>query len=411
MKTAYELLKEIGFVRVSTTPEELKAAEIIKTSVEALGLEAKIETFPTQWAEIQEVSFEVTKPYQKKYNATAYQCGADCDGLVAPLLYFEDDTEVMKKQAKGKFLLVNGTAGHAGYKKFARTGCVGFITFNGNIDYTEKVDLDQKEFRPPLHEYGDMPGINLKVEDAMEMINLQASEVKVTIKQQRSTADSYNVICEIPGWEDDEAVICSAHFDTVPHSKGYWDNGTGSVCLYGMAQYFAKNQPRHTVRLVWCGSEERGCFGSEADCKMHPDEVEKARLNVNIDMIGSVLGRRFAAVTGPESLVHFIDYYGKEIGFPIRSSQRVASSDSTSFADVGIPAVSIGRGGNMQGGTIHSCLDVLEHVNERLMNEDIDFITSFTAKMANAYIIPVPKEIPQNMKAEIDQFYCREPKK
>ena len=65
----------------------------------------------------------------------------------------------------------------------------------------------------------------------------------------------------------------------------------------------------------------------------------------------------------------------------------------------------------MQGGTIHSCLDVLEHVNERLMNEDIDFITSFTAKMANAYIIPVPKEIPQNVKAEIDQFYCREPKK
>ena len=47
MKTAYELLKEIGFVRVSTTPEELKAAEIIKASVEALGLKAKIETFPT----------------------------------------------------------------------------------------------------------------------------------------------------------------------------------------------------------------------------------------------------------------------------------------------------------------------------------------------------------------------------
>ena len=43
------------------------------------------------------------------------------------------------------------------------------------------------------------------------------------------------------------------------------------------------------------------------------------------------------------SLVNYIKYLGCEVGFPIQVRQGVYSSDSTPFADNGIPSVSFAR--------------------------------------------------------------------
>ena len=39
--------------------------------------------------------------------------------------------------------------------------------------------------------------------------------------------------------------------------------------------------------------------------------------------------------------------------------------------------------------------------------EDIEFISQFTETMANAYVIPVVREMPQNMKDELDKYLGR----
>ena len=55
---AFALLNKIGFTRMGGTPEELKAAEILKEECESFGLAASIEPFDIQMATV-EAEFEI----------------------------------------------------------------------------------------------------------------------------------------------------------------------------------------------------------------------------------------------------------------------------------------------------------------------------------------------------------------
>ena len=85
-------------------------------------------------------------------------------------------------------------------------------------------------------------------------------------------------------------------------------------------------------------------------------------------------------------------------------SQGVYSSDSTPFADKNIPAVSFARITPPGGGEIHSRHDVIEHLSKRYLDEDIRYIVQFTEQMANAYVCPAKKEMPENMRKELDNY-------
>ena len=80
-------------------------------------------------------------------------------------------------------------------------------------------------------------------------------------------------------------------------------------------------------------------------------------LNINLDMIGCIMGKFIGCVTGEEKLCHYISYMGSELGFGIEVSQDVYSSDSTPFADKGVPAVSFARLAPGNTATIHNSYD------------------------------------------------------
>ena len=404
IEKTWELLNDIYFVRMGGTEEELKAARIIQDYLSELGLESRIEDFEVEMDTIEHAELKVTKPYEKTYECTGYKGALNTpeEGLTKKLVYFEQDNAVIGKMAKDAILLCNGYITLRSFPKIAKHQPAGFITYNGNIDTArEDVDLGEREFRSVLNKYGQMPGVNIKIHDAMEMLELGAEEVQIKLKGSLAKGISRNVVCDIPG-KSDEVVICTAHYDSSSFSKGAYDNGTGAVCLYGMAQYFAKHQPERTIRLVWCGSEERGLLGSHAYIADHPEELDKIVMNVNIDMIGSTMGKRIAVCTSEMGLVNYIDYDAKIKGFPIEVSQGVYSSDSTPFADKNIPAVSFARITPPGGGEIHSRHDVIEHLSKRYLDEDIRYIVQFTEQMANAYVCPAKKEMPENMRKELD---------
>ncbi|MBR5290124.1 MAG: M28 family peptidase [Erysipelotrichaceae bacterium] len=404
IEKTWELLNDIYFVRMGGTEEELKAARIIQDYLSELGLESRIEDFEVEMDTIEHAELKVTKPYEKTYECTGYKGALNTpeEGLTKKLVYFEQDNAVIGKMAKDAILLCNGYITLRSFPKIAKHQPAGFITYNGNIDTArEDVDLGEREFRSVLNKYGQMPGVNIKIHDAMEMLELGAEEVQIKLKGSLAKGISRNVVCDIPG-KSDEVVICTAHYDSSSFSKGAYDNGTGAVCLYGMAQYFAKHQPERTIRLVWCGSEERGLLGSHAYIADHPEELDKIVMNVNIDMIGSTMGKRIAVCTSEMGLVNYIDYDAKIKGFPIEVSQGVYSSDSTPFADKNIPAVSFARITPPGGGEIHSRHDVIEHLSKRYLDEDIRYIVQFTEQMATAYVCPAKKEMPENMRKELD---------
>ena len=406
INNTWKLLENLYFERLGGTSEELEAAKRIQQALkEDLGLDSTIEAFDVIRSNIKKVSFEVLEPYQKTYHATAYMNCVDVDNLELDLHYFEVDHPVSRKMVNGKCALISGYLGLKMYKALCESNAKAFITYNGDADFGP-YDVDDRELRALLKECGDLPGVHISTQDAMELVEKQASKVRITVEQEVYTCQSHNVICDIKG-ESEDWIVCTAHYDSVPNSKGAYDNATGSVCLYGMAENLKDKSLKHNVRFVWCGSEERGLLGSKAYVQMHKEELEHVKLCVNIDMIGTIMGSRIAVSTADMSLVHFIDYYGKMVGFPINSSQGVYSSDSTPFADAGVPAMSFARWTNSDTGRFHCRYDVMEHLSKRMLKEDIEFISQFTETMANAYVIPVVREMPQNMKDELDKYLGR----
>jgi hypothetical protein len=87
--------------------------------------------------------------------------------------------------------------------------------------------------------------------------------------------------------------------------------------------------------------------------------------------------------------------------------QDVYSSDSTPFADKGVPALSFARIAPPNTATIHNSYDTIALMKGEQMVEDIDFITAFTDRMANAVRLPVAKEIPESIKEKLDVYLTR----
>ena len=67
--------------------------------------------------------------------------------------------------------------------------------------------------------------------------------------------------------------------------------------------------------------------------KEHKEELDKIVLNINLDMIGTYMGKFISCVSAEDKLAHYISYMAAEIGFPIEAKTGVYSSDSTPFAD------------------------------------------------------------------------------
>ena len=111
-------------------------------------------------------------------------------------------------------------------------------------------------------------------------------------------------------------------------------------------------------------------------------------------------------------LVQYLKYLGTEWGFPVGAYQDVYSSDSTPFADKGVPAVSFARLAPPNTGTIHNSYDTIALMSGEQMVQDIEFLVAFSDRMANAVKMPVAKEIPENMKEKLDEYLTRKrPKK
>ena len=101
---------------------------------------------------------------------------------------------------------------------------------------------------------------------------------------------------------------------------------------------------------------------------------------------------------------------GKEVGFNITARQGVYSSDSTPFADKGVPSLSFARIAPRGGAEIHSRKDVMDFLDSKNYYETCEFINSFASRMINSKVFPVEQSIPDNMKNELDIYLGRKEK-
>ena len=96
-----------------------------------------------------------------------------------------------------------------------------------------------------------------------------------------------------------------------------------------------------------------------------------------------------------------------ELGMQVNSYQDIHSSDSTAFADSGVPAVSFARSCPGNIATIHNSYDTKTVLMPKNIIKDTEFIKKFAQRMADAQFFPICREIPENIKSKLDSYLCR----
>ena len=368
-----KIIAETAYVRMGGTAEELKCAATLTVD-------------------------------GKEIPCKGYFC-AGSGTVEAPIYYLRDNNPYSLQQCKGKIVLFDGYLGYWKYQDLLEYGAAGFITYDGNANYADR-DIDQRELREFVHKGNKMLGVNINAKDAIALVKSGAAMATICLEQEEYTGDSHNVILDIPG-KNGKYIVFTAHYDSTSLSQGSYDNMSGSIGLLGIAAALGKANCNYGLRFIWCGSEERGLLGSKAYVAAHEEDLKDIALCINLDMIGCIMGKFAACCTSEEKLVNYIQYMAAELGFGCHAYQDVYSSDSTPFADKGIPAVSFARWAPNNTATIHNSYDTPAVMSGVQMAEDIDFIVAFCRRMAESKLCPVAREMPDNMKEKLDEYLTR----
>ncbi len=405
-RTLRQIFKDTDFVHRSGTAEELRAAEYLKARCERLGAAARLESFAVPMGEIEEA--RVFADGREIPCRGFFCCGSgEAEG---ELYYMPGQDPVSITGAKDKIVLMDTQGiGYFAYQDLMKAGAKAILFRYGNLHYPNR-DIDERDLR--AHVVGEERKVlcaMLHAADAVALVKNRAKTARIVIRQREYEGESHNVIAEIPG-ESDEWIVLSAHYDTTSLSHGAYDNMSGCAGLLGVMEALGSKKNRYGLRFVFCGSEERGLLGSKAYVRDHESELEKIALNINLDMIGTIMGKFIARVSAEDKLAHYLSYMGAELGFPVSAATGVYSSDSTPFADKGVPAVSLARIASKDVAPIHCRYDLADVLSMEQLQKDIAFITEFTRRMAQSACCPVSREIPEGVKKELDEYLFRKRK-
>lgn len=396
-----KIFEDTAYIRTGGSEEEKRCAKYLKEQCQAIGIPATIEEFEVEMADMKKAILTVDGV---EIPCTGYLCAGN-GKVEAPLYYLTSDDKYSLSQCKGKIVLSDGLMGYWKYHDLLDAGMVGFITYTGNANYADE-EIDIKELRSYVSQGKKVPGVNINAKSAIRLVENDSQMATIELEQEEYKGTSWNVVADLPG-EVEETIVLTAHYDSTALSQGAYDNMSGSAGILALAEYFATHPHHYGIRVIWCGSEERGLLGSKAYVSAHEEELSKIIFNVNLDMIGCTMGKFIAVCTTEEKLVSFLKYFGDIEGFPVAAKQEVYSSDSTPFADKGIPSMSFARIAPSNTATIHNSYDTAKVMKMEHMEKDIAFISKFVDTMANAKRLPVERMIPENMKEKLDIYLLR----
>ena len=405
-RTLRQIFKDTDFVHRSGTAEELRAAEYLKERCEQLGVAAHLESFAVPMGDIEDAHVFADG---KEIPCRGFFCCGSGE-VEGDLYYMPAQDPVSIAGAKDKIVLMDTSGiGHFAYQDLMKAGAKGILFQYGNLHYPNR-DIDERDLR--AHVVGEERKVlcaMIHVSDAVSLVKNKVKTARIVIRQREYEGESHNVIAEIPG-ENGEWIALTAHYDTTALSHGAYDNMSGCAGLLGVMESLKGKKNRYGLRFIFCGSEERGLLGSKAYVRDHEAELEKIALNINLDMIGTIMGKFIAKVSAENKLAHYLSYMGAELSFPVAASTGVYSSDSTPFADKGVPAVSLARIASDNVAPIHCRYDLADVLSMEQLQKDIAFITELVRRMAQSAHCPVSREIPEDIKKSLDEYLFRKRK-
>ena len=237
-KTINKIFRDTAYVRMGGSAEERQIAEYLKSVCADFGGEAYFEEFEVDMADMKraELYIDGVKIPCKGY----LNCGSG--EVEAELYYYAESTKRALEACRGKIVMIDGYLGYWKYQDMVEKGAVGFITYDGNVNYADR-DIDQRELRSYVSQGKKILGVNINAKDAVNIIKNNCKTARIVVEQDEYKGKSQNVILDIPG-EIDEMITFTAHYDSTSLSQGAYDNMSGCVGLLSMAEYFSKKPHR-----------------------------------------------------------------------------------------------------------------------------------------------------------------------
>jgi Zn-dependent M28 family amino/carboxypeptidase len=196
------------------------------------------------------------------------------------------------------------------------------------------------------------------VKSLFERAGVPASDV--TIDKHK---DVENLIVTKKG-PSDEKIVVGAHYDKVAHGCGALDNWTGVVTLAHLYRTLKDVPLKKTLIFVGFGKEEKGLVGSRAMTNaFSKEQAAQYCAMINIDSLG-LAPPQLADNMSSSKLGQFTADLAKEMNMPFsRARIEGANSDSSSFIEKKIPAVTIHGMSNKWPEFLHTGNDQASKVN------------------------------------------------
>ncbi len=181
---------------------------------------------------------------------------------------------------------------------------------------------------------------------------------------------TYNVLGILPGSDPsvaDEVIIIGAHYDHIGVDAngriypGADDNASGTSILLEVAEVFKKTmlKPRRSIVFVAWTGEEAGLVGSNYFVENPPFPLEKVRMNINLDMVGTGLADTFVVGSSSEPII--LKESASDLGMTLLCNKYVGASDHLAFARKKIPSFLIYASGEHPN--FHTTHDVPASLN------------------------------------------------
>ena len=172
-----------------------------------------------------------------------------------------------------------------------------------------------------------------------------------------------NLICTFPGEMESEIVV-GAHFDLEEAGQGVVDNWSGASLLPSLYEGLSMFPRRHSFRFVSFAGEEKGMLGSQAYVRQMMKTGETAVAMVNLDTLGLTESEVWVHRADPK-LVKLLELTAAATMLPVSAMNvdSVGSTDSESFREKKIPAITIHSLTTETLPILHSSKDRLEAIH------------------------------------------------
>lgn len=205
-------------------------------------------------------------------------------------------------------------------------------------------------------------------------ISTLIQEFEAELRKDKSTVTTWNVLGLVEGKDSilkKEIIVLGAHYDHLGKKgdsiyHGADDNASGTAALLEIAEKIVahKNELKRSVIFIAFGAEEQGLLGSQFFVENPIVSLEKIKLMINMDMLGSLNEKSHVYIGGAGTFPNG-EKLMKKLGKPNHVNPvvhvgSVGGSDHVSFYKKGISVLGIHTGGNEH---YHKPSDTIETLN------------------------------------------------